>query len=202
MMDADRDIKDYEKEWTEKVEKDSENLFNLALEVTENYPKTKVVIMKRLPRFDSKSHDPTSIKNKLSTFANNVYDQLYFKHGSPKNIKIATLKLGSESQYLRKIVMGNPDSKSYDGIHLCGPEASRHFTYRAVQVIKSVITNNYVNGEKGRKFVRPASHGNCPQARYQRQYNQNNGKRNKSAGQTGQYVYNVPTKNSFNILGN
>ena len=100
MMDSNKDIKDYEKEWSAKVERDSENLFNLALEVTEAHPEMKVVIMKRLPRFDKQRQDPTKIKSRLSVFGNNVYDQLYFKHGCPKNIKVASLGIGTESEYV------------------------------------------------------------------------------------------------------
>ena len=94
MMDPSKDIKEYEKEWFAKAEKDSENIFNLAVKVTEENPGTKTVILKRSPRFDPRSIDPLSIKSKLSLFANNVYDKLFSKHGSPANIQIASLNLG------------------------------------------------------------------------------------------------------------
>ena len=133
MMDHTRDINEYEKEWSAKVEKDSENLFNLALKVTKENPELTVVILKRLPRFDSKAKDPTGIKSKLSNFANNVYDHLFFKHGCPKNIKISFLQLDLNSPHLQKIVMGK-GSVPYDGLHCNGSDASRHFTYRSVQM--------------------------------------------------------------------
>ena len=69
----------------------------------------------------------------------------------------------SDSLFLKQIIMGNPGSKLYDGVHLRGSEASRHFTYRAVQAIKPAVTNESVSG-----------HTNCPQARYQRQSLRNN----------------------------
>ena len=83
------------------------------------HKETKFIILKRLPRFDPKYEDPISIKSRLSTFANNFYDHLYFKHGSPTNILIADLNMGTEYPYLRRIVMGNPETLDYDGIHLC-----------------------------------------------------------------------------------
>ena len=91
MMDYQIHIKDYEIEWFRKVEDDSTNLFNLAIDVTAKQQDLEVVILKRLPRFDPISEDPIGIKKKLSTFANNVYNQLWAKHGSPKNIKIKSL---------------------------------------------------------------------------------------------------------------
>ena len=206
MMDPNKDIKEYEKEWTNKAEKDSEILFNLALEVTRNNPEMEVVILKRLPRFDSKVQDPNGIKSKLSQFANNVSDHLFFKHGCPNNIKITSIELGLESQYLRQIVIGNPDSQSYDGIHLRGSEASRHFMYRAVQSIFPHFLKNGANVSVS-SVSRPASHTNCPQARYKRQSQQNHGAGRMSTTKkhkepSHEYGYNVPTKNSFNVLGN
>ena len=211
-MDTNEDLKQYEKKWSAKVERASTEIFNLAIRVTEENPDVKVVIMKRMPRFDTKSQDPTSAKSKLSDFADRVYDQLWFKHGSPANIKIATLNLGcSTSQHLKNIIMGNPDSQSYDGIHLRGPAASRHFTYRAVQEIRSVImAQNGGNFARGvGKHVRLESnvHINCPQTEYQRQSHVNHSqermsKSKKTAQPTRNYNYNIPTKNSFSPLGN
>ena len=68
MMDPNVDIKQYEKKWSETVEKASTKLFDLAVKVTEQNPNVKVVILKRMSRFDSKSQDPLSIKSKLSEF--------------------------------------------------------------------------------------------------------------------------------------
>ena len=44
----------------------------------------KVIIVKRLPRYDSSAADPLGIKANLSQFANSVYDQLWFKKGGQK----------------------------------------------------------------------------------------------------------------------
>ena len=83
--------------------------------------------------------------------------------------------------------MEKPD---YDGIHLRGPAASRHFTYRAVNAIKSVFGNiktSFSHRPKSPQFRRNQQlsvdtnyrweenknggsnnyHDNCPQAQYQ-----------------------------------
>ena len=75
-MDTEKDIEQYKNEWAAKIEEDSTNLFNVALKAVEKYPKMKVFIVKRIPRFDKISSDPKGIKKQLSKFSNNVYDQL------------------------------------------------------------------------------------------------------------------------------
>ena len=175
--------------------------------MTKDNPGMDVIILKRLPRFDPQSQDPTAIKGKLSIFANNVYDHLFFKHGCPKNIKIASLKLGLNSQYLQNIVMGN-ENRSHDGIHLRGTEAPRHFTYRAVEMIKPVIMKTPVNGaeSKIRRVRQSAGHTDCPQARYKNQLRRNHGgdrmSSTKDKHQSSRQFYNVPTQNAFDVLGN
>ena len=93
LMDTQKDISAYEEEWYTKVEQDSANLYNLALNVTQDHPKTKVVIVKRLPRYDSKSSDPIGIKSKLSA-QNNRYEKLHSHYGSPAKVVIEDLNLG------------------------------------------------------------------------------------------------------------
>ena len=71
-------------------------------------------------------------------------------------IKIVELDLKcSESGYLRSIIFGNPGESKFDGLHLRGKFASRHFSYRAIQAILPVI--KYPNCER-----------DCPQQIYQR----------------------------------
>ena len=208
MMDDQIDIKDYEIEWFRKVEDDSTNLFNLAIDVTAKQQDLEVVILKRLPRFDPISEDPIGIKKKLSTFANNVYNQLWAKHGSPKNIKIKSLQLGiSSSEYLKKIVMGNPGSPIYDGIHLLGQHAPHHFTYRAVQEIAPILKDSFrATYVKTGTFNLPNYHAQCPQAQYQQRQSSRNHSQSKvpqtsqseqSNYQYGSHFYSVPVQNRF-----
>ena len=90
-MDTDKDIEQYQSEWAAKLEEDSTNLFDVAQKALKKKPNMKVIIVKRLPRYDPASADPNHIKNKLSIFANSVYDQLWFKRGGPKILLLLTL---------------------------------------------------------------------------------------------------------------
>ena len=93
MMNTEKDIEEYRREWATKVEDDSNNLFAVAEEVLKVDPNIKVIIVKRLPRYDSSQADPLGIKANLSQFANSVYDQLWFKKGGQKIFTSLTLTL-------------------------------------------------------------------------------------------------------------
>ena len=69
--------------------------------------------------------------------------------------------------------------------------AARYFTYCAIQAIKPVINEN-INYAKIKTTVRvfsPSGHNNCPQARYQRQSQQN-------SSQSRVFTARQPTKSS------
>ena len=208
LMDSNKDIEDYKEEWFSKTEKDSSNLFDIAERAIKKKPKMKVIIVKRLPRNDPFISDPLGIKKKLSKFGNNVYDQLWFRRGAPKNIHIVNFELGCEqSPHLQKLIFGNPASQQFDGIHLRGEGASRHLTYRAAQAIKPVLKQTVQLSKKHDNFPALSSHQNCPQAVYQQEQRDLQYNMNKSQAQmyqnTGRRItYNVPIKNSFGILGN
>ena len=138
MKDTNKRLEEYQKEWFNQTEEDSKDLYKIAEKAIKQRPGLKVVIVKRLPRFDHSSQDVIGIKAKLSTFGNSVLDQQWIKSGSPSNIKIVELKLNAEnSRYLRNLIFG--DSAQTDGIHANGPAGSRHFTYRAVQAVKQIL---------------------------------------------------------------
>ena len=93
LMDTEKDLEQYKKDWAAKVEEDSANLYDVAAKAIKKNPTMKVIIVKRLPRYDTVSSDPKGIKSQLSRFGNHVYDQLWFKGGSPKNIHIVDFGL-------------------------------------------------------------------------------------------------------------
>ena len=162
-MDAGNDIEEVKKEWFEKVEDASKSLFKIAENSVATNPKMNVVILKRTPRFDKSSKDIIGIKAKLSEFANRVYDQCLIKSSNSKRIHIADIKLGVENnKFLKELIYGQPENPRYDGIHLEGSGASRHFTYRAVQALKHIVPN------KSPLRSQPTDHTRCPQAQYQR----------------------------------
>ena len=161
------------------MENDSNNIFTIAEDAVAIYSSLNVIIVKRFPRYDKPSSDILGIKSQISKYANNVYDQLWLKQGSPSRIHVIDLELGSDKYaHLKNIIFGNVNSTNYDGIHLVGEGASRHFTYRAVQQISRIITKPLQSAtlsapsqarrsrnlsEKWRQ-----DHNNCEQTRYQR----------------------------------
>ena len=224
LMDTSRDMEDYKKQWFEQVEEDSRKLFEIAEDAIRNKPDIKIVIVKRLPRYDCSSQDILGIKSTLSNYANSVYDQLWIKSGSPKNIRIAELQLNVEQPgYLRNLIFGSRSANSFDGIHLNGPGASRHFTYRAVQAIGNIISPHDSKPSARSKPYRQTEvkykmskddHSDCPQVRHQRllqsKYDHTDcpqtrhqqmlrSDRSYSDAVRG-YTYSIPTMNRFNPL--
>ena len=162
----------------------------------------KVIIVKRLPRYDPLHQDPLRIKQSLSEYANSYYDQLWFKKGGPKNIHVVNFDKIESTGYLKDIIYSKTTSKNYDGIHLRGWAATRHFTYRAVEAIKLVFdAQSYF----------PSNHSNCPQTQYQRKgqsaashgagRTQDGDRENIHYGehseQVGSTYYNIPVQNRF-----
>ena len=71
VLDNTKDLTEYKKEWFKKVENDSAKLFKIAQDALKaNNSIEKVIIVKRLPRFDRSSNDILQIKSELSEFAN------------------------------------------------------------------------------------------------------------------------------------
>ena len=187
MMDPSKNIEKYKEEWFEKVEEASNKLFKIAEDAIEKAPNMNVVIVKRLPRFDRASNDIIGIKSQLSTYANSIYDQLWLKKGSPGNIHIVEVDLKcSNSRYLKSLIFGDPNTNYFDGVHLKGPGASRHFTYRVNQVLKPVLQRHNANRRfssppppirtqkvrsqpiKSEQMSATSNHTNCEQAQYKR----------------------------------
>ena len=223
MMDVSKDITEFKKEWYRKAEEDSKNLFAIAEDAIARDPKLNVVIVKRLRRFDRASKDILGIKTNISKFANHVYDQLWLKQGSPTRIHIIELELGCDkSQYLKDIIYGEPNYPQYDGVHLVGPAAVRHFTYRAVQKLASIITKpsqpsfpaahkydhaKFRAGKNDRNSPKTRGHQDghtdCEQARYQHQSASGSHGVKRSSRTYSDVVrnednrYNVPTNNTY-----
>ena len=74
----------------------------------------------------------------------------------------------SGSKYLKDIIFGSPDQSNYDGIHMRGKSAIRHFTYRAVQAVKLVLGGAKNDTDAARDNLTVCGF-NCPQQKYQRQ---------------------------------
>ena len=230
MMNTDKDIEESKKEWFELVEESSKSLFKIAEDCVIRNPNMNVVIVKRPDRFDRGTKDILGIKPKLSEYANKVYDQCLLQSNHAGKIHVIDIKLGAKnSNYLKDIIFGMPDNPRYDGIHLSGSEARRHFSYRVVQALKHIVTNR----RRAKMFPSSTSqdsrgvtaglsdssyHMDCPQARYQRdQFRKNCGNRasnqrhyvsyadavknNEHTTRVGQkYIFSIPTTNRFDQL--
>ena len=214
MMDTEKDIDTYNKEWALKVENDSKNLFDIAEKAVKDNPKLKVIIVKRLPRFDSYSIDPLGVRSELTKFANKSYDQLWFRRGGPKNIHIVSFEFDCEkSNYLKYILFGNPDSKYYDGTHFRGPGSVRQFTYRAVQAIKPVFSSRHApaagatqsdstnpQAANHRQSEQNLRDGNTNQFRFPRRFKRvfdNEENRGYETHRYGTTQYSIPVQNRF-----
>ena len=215
-------IEDAKKGWFDKVEKDSTNLFEVAEEALKNTQMLKrVIIVKRLPRYDTNKDDILGIKSQLSEFANTCYDQLWVKRGRPNNIHIVQLEGFNSNNYLRKIVYGETKNRNYDGVHLGGQHTARHFTYRAVQAVKSLISKPFNQSQDNNV---KSNHRNSPQTQYQSEQRRaiqrleqpgqsqraNFGHQSVGGAQGARYSdivkgknnYSVPVGNRFEVLGN
>ena len=170
MMDKDMSLEEHKKVWFEKVEQDSKNLFDIAqAALKKNKSIQKVVILKRLPRYDRSSSDFFSIKSELSKYANSIYDQLWIKMGSPKNMIILQLDLEGSRSY-QNLIYGSPNSQKYDGIHLNGEGAERQFTYQTIKQLKLKLFGTTPTKPKPnqKSWEFDNDHSNCPQAQHQR----------------------------------
>ena len=98
MVDAEKDIEEYKKDWFSKVGEDSLNIFTIAEESLEAHSNIEsVIIVKKLPRYDRSRDALSGIKSQLSQYANSVYNQVWLK-----NIYFVDIDLGTESsKYLR-----------------------------------------------------------------------------------------------------
>ena len=186
IMDSKRDIEEEKRGWFSQAEEDSKKLFKLAEDALKRKPSLKIIIIKRLPRYDRSSQDILGIKSEISNFANLVLDQEW----SPKNMHIVELNLIQGSNNLRSLIYGSPKYNHVDGIHLRGPGAQRHFTYRAAQAIKQALgyalrpVKNAV--ETARQFQQDY-HATCPQTVYEKAQYRNFKTGDQLSGRKGKF---------------
>ena len=126
----------------------SENMFNVAVNAVNNTDVSKVIIMERIPRFDS------TIKSELSELANGHLHHLLY-----------------ESDYKDKIMIGqhrimcNADNRSdvygagrgFDGIHARGPAGHYSLTKSLINILKEVVRWPSSSSSSSRNFSSPFS---------------------------------------------
>ena len=181
VMNFDKSVEESKREWFEEAEETSKALFQIAEDCVSKDKELNVVIVKRPPRFDKTTNDILGIKQKISDYANKIYDQCVLKSSNAERIHLVELDLIQKSNYLKELIYGRQDNERYDGIHLAGSGSSRHFTYRVVQSLKQILEDrkskmlhsHYHSGRSERlsraeRKSEEYDHTHCPQAQYQR----------------------------------
>ena len=92
----------------------------------------------------------------------------------------------SSSGYLKELIYGQITERNYDGIHLRGGGAQRHFTYRAVNAVKPILCP----GDE--QLAAADNHTNCPQTQFMGQSQQTS--RTGKLSNHGQTEFNYPKR--------
>ena len=185
--DEGKNFDECRKKWVKYVEEDSKDIYKIAEDVVKHNGDLEVVIVERLPRYDTRSEDPLNLKQELSTYANTVYKQEWFRKGSPKNIHIVSIPLNCESYpHLKQLIYGRSYSSSFDGHSLKGSGASRHLTYRTKQVIWPLVQSSF-NSSQQTGFLFPRKSKKSSNVTMV----------NSEIQSVGAYQYSVPVKNRF-----
>ena len=122
--------------WKQTIKTSTQNIMSIAKQSLANNPSLlKVVIMKRMPRYDSLKVDPQGIKSYLSDYGNSVYNSEWEELGCPSNIVIAESGLDCYGA-LKDKRYGSVDAPYFDGIHLNGELGMAHYTGRVVKIFK------------------------------------------------------------------
>ena len=140
IIDTTKDIDEQKENWFKKVEQTSKRIFQLAENSVKMNSNMQAVIVKHLPRFDKGADDILNVKPSLSAYANTIYDQCLLKAKNPQNIKLIEVDLKVENNgFLKDLIYGKQNSDTFDGVHLRGSGAERHFNYRVKQAIQPII---------------------------------------------------------------
>ena len=154
----------------------------------------KVVLMTHIPRYDLKQDDPMSLKPVLSQLYNNTILQLWIHSPLKNKLFIGSHNLdctgGIKASRYHNIQRG-----LYDGIHMFGSSGMKAYTNSVINILQSAEITKTTDSKD--------DHSNCEQFQYQNRRRNKNGYPSFTQAQPSQYQkYSVPTKNTFNILGN
>ena len=159
--------------YKQRVIQSSRNMFNLAkASLEQNANLRKVIIMEHPPRFDSRDIDPTSLKPSLRALANATLYQLMDNCSSKKekifigshSLECASIGATYQSRYV------DQHTGKYDGVHLHGQAGRRDYTDSVKTIFMLGLpenTHSTWNTNTNQDY-----HKSCPQALYQRRYNQ------------------------------
>ena len=126
----------YSEYFKQEVTISAQNIFTAAENALRTQPSLKkVVLMKRIPRCDPASVDPSSLKSELSLLFNSTLDKLWRNSNSKTNIVIGEHSIEctgakKEARY-REVGTGR-----FDGIHMFGRLDKHAYTESVNNIIK------------------------------------------------------------------
>ena len=111
------------------------NLFSAVTDALNTNPELKkVIIMKQIPRYDTKANDSSAVKSLLSKLFNTTLDQLLLRSEYQDKITIGTHRLECEGGIRDSRYRNN---NRYDGIHMVGPSGKKAYTESVLCIMRS-----------------------------------------------------------------
>ena len=99
----------------------------------------KVLILDRIPRFDTEEADPTQLKRELSEYGNKVFRDELENSDVKEHISIASHTLPTQ---LQENIYGNPSSSQFDGIHLRGHDGRNHYSRSLCNIFQKFFSES------------------------------------------------------------
>ena len=115
----------------------SKNMISAAENIVKLNPNIKkVLILDRVPRFDTKDADPTHLKPFLSHFGNQVLKEELSKSYVKDKVFVAHHSL---PQVFQENLFGNQRRRDFDGVHLRGPDGRNHYTRSLCNILQQFL---------------------------------------------------------------
>ena len=104
--------------------------------IGKNHNIKKVLILTRIPRFDTEDTDPNHIKPLLSDYANSALKEELENSNFKDQISVASHQLPFVFQ---ENLYGHPTQYNFDGIHLRGPDGPNHYSRSLCNIFQSFL---------------------------------------------------------------
>ena len=171
------------------------NLFTAVTNAATDHPEVKkIILMKQIPRYDSKSKMLPGLKPYLSKLFNDTIDQLFAKCQAQVKNKVIIGNHNLEcSGGIFEARYRNIQSNMFDSIHLYGPSGMKAFTASVLNILSSAQLVQTTPPKYYDQFVRKERE----QARNQAKHDQQKTEQSRRHNATNDYHYRVPTYNKF-----
>ena len=124
----------------------AQKIFCLAETALEEHPfLEKVVVVRNIPRFDSKSTDCAQLKPKLALLADSVLFGLWCESKYKDQIILGCHDISEWSRYDIHKAYGFPHVTGYDGVHLYGPSGRTILTRSLITMLRNPFTAKKVS---------------------------------------------------------